>query len=131
MKRRTAKQLQNINLDDHRKAFHHAMTILKPLLVGKVGWKYGLPFRFTAELTRENGGCVHFKFSLIRGLVISCPDSDWKSHSSAKGIDQRLRHYRKVLIAWHHSDPLTFRSFNLLLAAVSYDVTQSVSAQRD
>lgn len=139
MKRRTRRPTQGSVAAEHANAFDHATKVFEKMIEKrKLGEKQnhvrGRRIRFKVKLEIEAPGeaPVAFSFSNTRGFRL-----EWIGGSRAWNITDpvnpeqirdltgRLRAYREKLINFqnlHEGGFFTFRSFNLLLAALSYDV---------
>ena len=131
MKRRTIAN-PRLNLVQHRLAFEHAMKILPATNLRK---NIGNPIRFEAELETEEECTAKLVVTNILGFRFTIEPAIDRKNWQAKGdklaihkphrlLQVRLKHYRTALHDWQNTTPypLTFRHFNLLLAAISYDV---------
>jgi hypothetical protein len=132
MKRRTNRKAA-VNAVEHRLAFEHAVRVY-----GKMVKKERRPqkpthsrsmrrIRFTVDLDLEQGGTIELEFSCTRGFRIAMLSSLWNvtlptNPDAHRHCSRRLEAYRQKLHAWKvdSQSPLTFRHFNLLLAALSY-----------
>lgn len=133
MKRRTRSQFA-VNYAHHNAAFLHALATLKPAR-RQIKRHNNLPISFDVELDTESEdykACV--TISNIMGFRLSLEVKMW-SHSKEfidilqiakphRLLKKRLPEYRAAFHLFQRATPhqLTFRSFNLLLAALSYDV---------
>jgi hypothetical protein len=140
MKRRSKthgqKMRLQVRINSTRAAFNHALGILKPekRCITRNKDLRGLATAFEVSMERDDGKSVTAKFGLMQGFRFSLKspgESGWNrsltilvpSKSKNRLILPRLAEYRKALIAWQTtaSNPLAFRDFNRLLAALSYD----------
>jgi hypothetical protein len=133
MKRRTRKAERNAV--EHKAAFDHAYQVFKPLVKKRRRNekahhnRQGDPIRFSVDLELEAGGTIEVVFSRVTGFRLeSFLGHHWEAAEikpeTHRGGARRLDAYRRKLIHWQQIKDggfLTFRHFNLLLAAFSYD----------
>ncbi len=135
MKRRTRKSDQNGR--QHKEAFDHAYQVMKPLAKKRARNekphhnRLAERIRFTVDIELEKGGTIEVGFCRTTGFRLTGNlGMAWETiglhpehHRDAK---KRLEAYRTKLIRWQHlheNGTLTFRHFNLLLAALCYGVS--------
>ena len=138
MKRRTRsnENTRPLNHDLHRLAFEHAKAILP---ARKFRQRSGRTFRFEVELMLEEGRSANLTLTNTRGFRFQLePAQNWQNpsqkhdklalHKPHRLLKVRLKQYRTLLHDWQKSTPhpLTFRHFNLLLAALCYDVSANL-----
>jgi len=140
VKRRTTPHPSGAITDLHRKAFEHAMRVLKPdkslnrYVPKHIKDNRGRIVRWSADLTTEQNhqGTLRADFSCTRGFRFAIDATHgtdlWQSHCAGiaekkRFLPHRLAAYRERLCFWQRTSarPLTFRDFNRLLAALSYD----------
>ena len=134
MKRRTRCQFA-VNHAHHNAAFRHALAIFKPRR-SDIAYHNSLPISFCAELETENQKYkAYATISDIIGFRLSMEIKEYRHgsgfydilqiHKPHRLLKKRLPEYRAALHNYQRSTqhPLTFRSFNLLLAALSHDLT--------
>jgi hypothetical protein len=127
----------------HRRAFEHAMRMLKPenhrlIQRPRYGRVSGRLVSWATDLHCEPGGAtVSASFTCTRGFRFqlgatatsapawpACDSSLWAAANFKRFLPYRLQAYRKILCTWQQTaaNPLTFRDFNRLLCALSYDL---------
>lgn len=137
VKRRTSPTKPNIDYQHHL-AFEHAATVFKGRLKGRFHNRKahhnrkGERIRFTVDLEFANGDTTEAEFSRTQGFRMTLLGSPWddltfgpNKPSAIRKLEPRLRAYREAFIRWNqaNSNQLSFRSFNLVLAALAYDQT--------
>lgn len=141
MKRRTQRS-GTIRKKQHHAAFVHAIRAFnlppkrnRRLQNGKATHdRNGICIRIFLDLELESGGTIEVEFSCTRGFRFEGNlghhwDMDPIKPESIRHLPFRLQAYRDKLHAWNTAanQPLTFSSFNLLLAALSYDIAANLS----
>jgi hypothetical protein len=111
--------------DPHRAAFDHALGVLKPV-DGNISQAGGSAFGFSIDIEYASGRISTARFGITGRFTcrIQAPlDQLGTGDEHLADIDSRLAHYRKTIIDWQTSSPtpFTFRDFNRLLAALSYN----------
>jgi hypothetical protein len=107
----------------HRAAFDHALGILKPD-VENISENDGIPFGFFFQAELEDGNEAQFRFSTHLSFFCAANLPNGDSLLKQDGLPRNRAHgYRSQLLAWQPTatNPLTFRDFNRLLAAFSYN----------
>jgi hypothetical protein len=115
----------------NRNAFDHALAALAPAknhITLDPTRRYPMAFDLLVEF--EHGRAVTLHVSLHRGVRFTFRDVFPTGHPLHRLCLPRLAKYRKQLIAWQAgSNPFTFRDFNRLLAALSYNPKCPPTAQ--
>lgn len=139
MKRRTNRKSAH-NAAEHRAAFEHAVRVYGKLV--KKTHRSARPthsrthrrIRFYVDLELEKGGTIEIEFSCTKGFRFEMEGMLWqeilpKNPDSPRHLPQRLDAYRRKLHSFYTAGqaPITFRHFNLLLAALSYDLAANPS----
>ena len=109
---------------DQKDSFFHALKILTPD-EDYIASDKGTVFAFHVTLHLDDGKEIFANFWRTGGLQfrLECPNGKWvRSANFDLPITERLDIYRKQLTRWQAeaSTPITFRDFNRLLAALSY-----------
>jgi hypothetical protein len=132
VKRRTLPDPRGPLTDAHRRAFDHARHVLKPTSLDCTRLSYrhaGRVIRFKVNLQTETRKNLTVTVECTRGFRIAF-DLPWWNDSAVKAahtfrhLPHRLAAYRERLNFHQQTtpDPLTFRSFNQLLIAISHDI---------
>jgi hypothetical protein len=122
----------------HRRAFEHAMRVLTPEITSfrqRVNQRprrcerhRGRIISWATDLHREPGGAtVSAHITCTRGFRFQLGSTEeflWEPANAKRFLPYRLQAYREILCRWQQTttDPLTFRDFNRLLCALSYDL---------
>lgn len=111
--------------DPHRAAFDHAFGVLKPE-AHHISSASRSPFAFSVDLELASGRTSLAKFGITGRLTcrIEAPlETLGTGDEHLADILPRLAHYRKAITDYQTSspNPFTFRDFNRLLAALSYN----------
>lgn len=138
MKRRTKKPKRDPIGYDHRLAFNYAAKVMNPLIErrarnGKPNYnRRGERIRFEVVLETEDGAKARAVFSCTKGFEVFMNPLLSPDHTvaalSKRHACSRLKAYRSSLLLSQElaESPLSFRSFNLLLAALSYDIAANL-----
>jgi hypothetical protein len=134
VKRRTTPDPRGIcTAELHRRAFEHAMRVLKPenhrlIHRPRYGRVRGRLISWATDLHCEpSQSVVSASFTCTRGFRFQLGATDsslWESANVKRFLPYRLQAYRKILCNWQQTaaNPLTFRDFNRLLCAFSHDL---------
>ena len=139
MKRRTTPDPRGTcTAELHRRAFEHAMRMLTPEITNyrqRVNQRprrcerhHGRIISWATDLHCEPGqSVVSASFTCTRGFRFQLGATDsslWAAANFKRFLPYRLQAYRKILCTWQQTaaNPLTFRDFNRLLCALSYDL---------